>query len=85
MLSGAREAGCFREVAVLHSDHLRQVPLYVYIYIYIYIYACSNIILYILYSLLTTVAVQERWEYVVCFQTLRELDQESTVSSGCKT
>ena len=28
MLSGAREAGCFREVAVLHSDHLRQVPLY---------------------------------------------------------
>ena len=28
MLSGAREAGCFREVAALHSDHLRQVPLY---------------------------------------------------------
>ena len=23
----AREAGCFREVAALHSDHLRQVPL----------------------------------------------------------
>ena len=29
MLSGAREAGCYREVAALHSDHLRQVPLYV--------------------------------------------------------
>ena len=28
MLFGAREAGCFREVAALHSDHLRQVPLY---------------------------------------------------------
>ena len=28
MLSGAREADCFREVAALHSDHLRQVPLY---------------------------------------------------------
>ena len=28
VLSGAREAGCFREVAALHSDHLRQVPLY---------------------------------------------------------
>ena len=28
MLSGTREAGCFREVAALHSDHLRQVPLY---------------------------------------------------------
>ena len=27
MLSGAREAGCFGEVAALHSDHLRQVPL----------------------------------------------------------
>ena len=25
---GAREAGCFREVAALHSDHLRQVLLY---------------------------------------------------------
>ena len=24
-----QEAGCFREVAALHSDHLRQVPLYV--------------------------------------------------------
>ena len=22
------EAGCFREVAALHSDHLRQIPLY---------------------------------------------------------
>ena len=29
VLSGAREAGCFREVAALHSDHLRQVPLYI--------------------------------------------------------
>ena len=35
MLSGDREAGCFREeagcfreAAALHSDHLRQVPLY---------------------------------------------------------
>ena len=28
MLSGARDAGCFREVAALHSNHLRQVPLY---------------------------------------------------------
>ena len=35
MLSGAREAGCFREVAALHSDHLRQVPLYI-IMIYMY-------------------------------------------------
>ena len=25
---GAREAGCFREVAALYSDHLRQVALY---------------------------------------------------------
>ena len=25
---GAREAGCFREVAAVHSGHLRQVPLY---------------------------------------------------------
>ena len=33
MLSGAREAGCFREVAALHSDHLRQVPLYLPFYI----------------------------------------------------
>ena len=32
MVSGAREAGCFREVAALHSDHLRQVPLYVRMY-----------------------------------------------------
>ena len=31
MLSGTREAGCFREVAALHSDHLRQVPLYYYV------------------------------------------------------
>ena len=29
VLSGAGEAGCFREVAALHSDHLRQVPLYI--------------------------------------------------------
>ena len=27
VLFGAREAGCFREVAALPSDHLRQVPL----------------------------------------------------------
>ena len=25
---GAKEAGCFREVAVLHRNHPRQVPLY---------------------------------------------------------
>ena len=31
MLSGAREAVCFREVAALHCDHLRQVPLYAYV------------------------------------------------------
>ena len=29
MLFGARETGCFREVAALHSDHLGQVPLYI--------------------------------------------------------
>ena len=28
MLSGTSQAGCLREVAALHSDHLRQVPLY---------------------------------------------------------
>ena len=28
MLSVAREAGSFSEVAALHSDHVRQVPLY---------------------------------------------------------
>ena len=28
MLSRDKEAGCFREVAALHSDHLIQVPLY---------------------------------------------------------
>ena len=33
MLSGVREAGCFREVAALHSDHLRQVPLYYFIHV----------------------------------------------------
>ena len=33
MLSGAREAGCFREVAALHSDHLRQVPLYSFVHL----------------------------------------------------
>ena len=33
MLSGAREAGCFREVTALHSDHLRQVPLYHFHYV----------------------------------------------------
>ena len=26
VLFGDREAGCFREVAALHSDHYRQVP-----------------------------------------------------------
>ena len=26
VLFGAREAGCFREVAAKHSDHLRQAP-----------------------------------------------------------
>ena len=25
-IDGAREAGCFRELTALHSDHLRQVP-----------------------------------------------------------
>ena len=30
MLFGARKAGCFKEVAALHSDHLRQVPLYIH-------------------------------------------------------
>ena len=28
VLFGAKEAGSFRELATLHSDHLRQVPLY---------------------------------------------------------
>ena len=28
VLFGAREAGCFREVTALYSDHYRQVPLY---------------------------------------------------------
>ena len=28
LLFGAREAGCFREVAALHNDHYRQAPLY---------------------------------------------------------
>ena len=28
VLLEAREAGCFREVAVSYSDHYRQVPLY---------------------------------------------------------
>ena len=27
--SGTGDAGCFREVAALHSDHLRQVPLHI--------------------------------------------------------
>ena len=27
-LFGAREAGCFREVATSYSDHYRKVPLY---------------------------------------------------------
>ena len=41
MLSGAREAGCFREVAALHSDHLRQVPLYVHtLYVCIHVCVC---------------------------------------------
>ena len=26
-VAGAGQAGCFREVAALHSDHLTQVPL----------------------------------------------------------
>ena len=33
MLSGAREAGCFRGVAALHSDHLRQVSLHSFVYL----------------------------------------------------
>ena len=28
VLFGAREAGCFREVAALYSDHKWKVPLY---------------------------------------------------------
>ena len=28
---GAWEAGCYREVAALYSDHYRQVPLYIYV------------------------------------------------------
>ena len=32
VLFGAREAGCFREVAALHSGHLRQVPLYTHLH-----------------------------------------------------
>ena len=40
MLSGAREAGCFREVAALHSGHLRQVPLYCFL-ICLCMYVCS--------------------------------------------
>ena len=32
VLFGAREAGCFREVAALYSDHYRQVPLYLHNY-----------------------------------------------------
>ena len=30
VLSGAREVGCYRKVAAVHSDHLRQVPLYLF-------------------------------------------------------
>ena len=33
MVSGAREADCFREVAAVHSDHLRQVPLYSFVHL----------------------------------------------------
>ena len=33
MLSGARKADCFREVAALHSDNLRQVPLYSFVHL----------------------------------------------------
>ena len=28
LLFGAKEAGCFREVAALYRDHYRQAPLY---------------------------------------------------------
>ena len=31
VLFGAREAGCFREVAAQHSNRLRQVPLHVHV------------------------------------------------------
>ena len=31
VLFGAGEAGCLRVVAALHTDHLRQVPLYIVI------------------------------------------------------
>ena len=41
MLSVTREAGCFREVAALHSDHLRQVPLYVYVHMLTYVWDYS--------------------------------------------
>ena len=33
MLAGTREGDCFREVAALHSDHLRQVPLYSFVHL----------------------------------------------------
>ena len=39
MLSGAREAGCCREVAALHSDYLRQVPLYNLLYCIVFLHA----------------------------------------------
>ena len=32
VLFGSREAGCFRKVAALHSDHLRQFPMYVHLF-----------------------------------------------------
>ena len=44
VLSWAREAGCFREVAALHSDHLRQVPLYVQHFMYVCVCVCISVI-----------------------------------------
>ena len=59
MLFGAREAGCFREVAVLHSDHLRQVPLYT-VSLVALLLVCSIVIIaagYHAFSLTGTVGV----------------------------
>ena len=42
VLFGAREDGCFREVAALYSDHYRQVPPY-----YIVLYQLCTIMLWI--------------------------------------
>ena len=43
VLFGAREAGCFREVAALYSDYYRQVPLYFTLVVYIVTCTVHNI------------------------------------------